>query len=265
MAEVEPISGARRSRPGLIGALARAGGRVLDTLYPPVCLVCDRPVSAPDTLCPACFAKLAPITAPFCPRLGLPFAADPGPGVLCAEALADPPPFGRARSAVLYDETARAVIARLKYADRPEAARFCARPMAEAGREFWDDAPVLVPVPLHPLRHLLRRYNQSAELARHLARRTGLAVDPRLLARVRSTRRQVGLSAEGRARNVAGAFAADPARIARLEGRPVVLIDDVYTTGATVKAATRALLRAGAARVDVLTFARVVSAGALPI
>jgi ComF family protein len=236
----------------------RAGAALLDQLYPPACLACDAPLGSAGGLCAACFARLRPITAPLCPVLGLPFAAALGPDALSAEAIADPPPFGRARSAVVYTALARALIGRLKYRDRPELAAFCARLMAEAGAQLWDGAPVLVPVPLHPLRLLSRRYNQSTELARALARRTGLAVAPGLVARRRNTRPQVGLSGTARRRNLAGAFVARPEAVLRLGGRRVVVVDDVITTGATVRAVSRALLDAGAAAVDVVSFARVV-------
>ena len=243
----------------------RLGGALLDLAYPPVCLNCDAPTATADTLCPDCFKALRPITAPLCPVLGLPFAVSLGPDTLSAEALADPPPFGRARAAVIYGEVASTIVSRLKYGDRPELARFCARLMAGAGHELWADAPVLVPVPLHRARQRERRYNQSAELAQQIGRLTGLKVDPTLVQRVRRTRQQVGLSGDGRQRNVAGAFAVHPDALVRAGGRRVVLIDDVYTTGATVKAVTRSLHRAGIDAVDVVTFARVVIGADLPI
>ena len=246
------------------GAFARRlGGVLLDQLYPPTCLHCEAPVAAPDTLCARCFAALRPITPPLCPVLGIPFEVPLGPEALSAEAIADPPPFRRARSAVLYNDIARRLVSRLKYGDRPELARFCARLMASAGRELWADGPVLLPVPLHRTRQLERRYNQSAELARALGRATGLAVDPLLATRPRRTRRQVGLSADARQRNVAGAFAVRPDALARLRGRGVVIVDDVITTGSTARALTRALNRAGIDQVDVISFARVTVAGGL--
>jgi ComF family protein len=236
----------------------RAGRAVLDTLYPPLCLNCEAAVAEAEALCAACFRQLRPITAPMCPRLGLPFQVSLGPDALSAEAIADPPPFDRARSAVVYNEVARTLVARLKYGDRPELARFCGRLMAGTGTELWEAEPVLLPVPLHPLRQIGRRYNQSLELARAIAAGTGLAIEPSLLRRIRRTRQQVGLSAEARARNVAGAFAAHPEALALTRGRPVVIVDDVITTGSTVRAITRALNRAGVERIDVISFARVV-------
>lgn len=243
----------------------RGGGMLLDLAYPPVCLNCDAPTAEPDTLCAGCFKGLRPITAPLCPRLGLPFAVSLGADALSAEAIADPPPFARARSAVIYNDVVRTLVSRLKYGDRPELARFCARLMASAGHELWAEAPILVPVPLHPARQWQRRYNQSAELALALGRLTGLAVDSGLVRRTRKTRQQVGLSGDGRARNVSGAFAVHPDILVRAKGRRVVLVDDVYTTGATTKAVTRTLLRGGVEAVDVVTFARVVIGADLPI
>ena len=237
---------------------ARCGRAVLDLLYPPLCLNCEAAVSAADGVCARCFRQLRPITAPLCPRLGLPFQISLGPDALSAEAIADPPPFDRARSAVIYNDIARALVSRLKYGDRPELASFCGRLMVSAGAELWDAAPLLVPVPLHPLRQIGRRYNQSLELARVIAASTHLSVDPALVRRVKRTAQQVGLSADARARNVAGAFLAHPEALARARGRPVVIVDDVVTTGSTVKAVTRALRKAGIERIDVVSFARVV-------
>lgn len=249
----------------LATGLRRAGSVLLNLAYPPVCLRCDAPTATSNTLCSHCFNGLRPITAPLCPVLGLPFSVFLGPDARSAEAIADPPPFERARSAVVYDEIARTLVSRLKYGDRPELALFCARLMAGAGHELWSDAPILVPVPLHPARQRERRYNQSAELAQHLGRLTGLAVDQGLVRRSRKTRQQVGLSGDGRQRNVAGAFAVAPDILVRTRGRRVVLVDDVYTTGATTKAVTRTLQRAGVEAVDVVTFARVVIGADLPI
>jgi ComF family protein len=254
------------------GAMARAtaglrrlAGRALDLVYPATCLVCERPLADANTVCAKCFSELLPITAPFCPVLGLPFEADPGPGSVSPEAIADPPPFRRARAAVVYNDPASRIVSRLKYADRPELAGFCASLMVQAGMDYWADRPVLIPVPLHLSRFVERRYNQSAELARHVARRIGTVCGADLVRRARRTRQQVGLSATARERNVAGAFSAHAAILDRLAGRSVVLIDDVYTTGSTLKALTRCLQRAGVRDIDVLSFARVVSNEAIPI
>ena len=249
----------------LASGARRAGGLLLDLIYPPTCLNCEAPVATPNAICSSCFNNLRPITAPLCPVLGLPFAVALGPDALSAEALADPPPFGRARSAVIYGDVAATLVSRLKYGDRPELARFCARLMAGAGHELWVPDAVLVPVPLHPARHRARRYNQSGELANALGRLTGVPVDAQLVRRSRMTRQQVGLSGSARQRNVAGAFTVHPDILVRARGKRVVLVDDVYTTGATLKALTRTLNRAGVEQVDAVSFARVVIGADLPI
>src|ERR1700710_2587262 len=137
---------------GRVGRLpGRVGRALLDTLYPPLCLNCEAAVAEADALCASCFRQLRPITAPLCPRLGIPFQISLGPEALSAEAIADPPPFDRSRSAVVYNEVARAIVSRMKYGDRPELARFCGRLMVGAGTELWAGQPVLLPVPLHPL------------------------------------------------------------------------------------------------------------------
>lgn len=247
------------------GPLLRLGRWAVDLAYPPVCLACQAPVADADALCANCFSALRPITRPFCPRLGVPFAVSLGPDAHSAEAMADPPPFGRSRSALVYNDVARRIVSRLKYGDRPEFAGFCARLMRQAGAEFWPEGPVLVPVPLNPMRQWQRRYNQSLELARILGRLTGAPVLPGIVSRPRPTRRQVGLSRASRQRNVAGAFAVADDIVRRLDGRGVIIIDDVITTGATVKALTLALNRAGVGKVDVLSFARVVVGDETPI
>jgi len=238
--------------------LRRLGALLLDTLYPPTCLGCDAPVATADTLCATCFRDLRPITAPLCPVLGIPFEVSLGPGALSAEAIADPPPFDRARAAVVYNDVARALIGKLKYGDRPELARFCARLMAQAGHELWGEDAVLLPVPMHRTRQFSRRYNQATELARALGKLTGLSVDPLLVTRRKNTKPQVGLSGDARRRNLAGAFQPSPDISSRLKGRRVIIVDDVVTTGSTVKAVTRALKSGGVQRVDVISFARVV-------
>ena len=146
----------------------------------------------------------------------------------------------------------------LKYQDRTDLAPWMAIWMARAGGELLSDAAVIVPVPLHPMRYLSRRFNQSAELSRALSRHSGVAFDPAILLRPKKTKQQVGLGANERQDNVRGAFAVAEIQKIKVAGKAVLLVDDVYTTGATVKAAAKTLLKAGAAHVDVMTFARVV-------
>ena len=236
----------------------------LDTALPPLCPAC-RDLVTDSGLCPSCWGKLAFISAPYCPRLGIPFAYDPGPGILSMQAIADPPAYQRARAAVRYDDIARKLVHAFKYGDRLDLGPLLGRWMTRAGRELFDDADALVPVPLHWQRLWARRFNQSAALAEAIARASGIPVAHAALRRVKATEQQVGLSRAERATNVQGAFRVAPADKAAVAGRRLILVDDVLTSGATADACTRALLRAGAAQVDILVFARVVDAARTPI
>ncbi|MEJ1160379.1 ComF family protein [Prosthecomicrobium sp. N25] len=257
--------GVRPFLTALSGSAAAVARAAIDLVLPPLCLGCRGPVGEPHGLCGACWGGLRFIERPYCERLGIPFGYDIGAGALSAEAIADPPPFGRARAAVLYEGLARDLVHRLKYQDRTEAARLLGRLAATAGRDLLAEADVIVPVPLHPRRLVSRRFNQSQLIAEEVGRRGRRPVDPFLLARIRSTPAQVGLTGRERDDNVRGAFRVAVDAKVRLSGRRVLLVDDVLTTGATVKAATRALLRGGAAGVDVLTVARVAQGGPLHI
>jgi ComF family protein len=210
-----------------------------------------------QALCARCWSAIRFIAPPLCPVYGTPFSYEMGEGIVSAEALADPPPFRRARSAAIYGDVARRLVHQLKYYDRPHLAHVMARTMRRAGHELVSEPMLIIPVPLYRWRLWGRRFNQAALLAEAVSKLTGLPADPFILQRVKATRQQVGLSAAQRADNVRGAFRVAPHEAPRIARLPVLLIDDVYTSGATAKAAARALLRAGAASVDVLTFARV--------
>jgi ComF family protein len=233
-----------------------------DLALPPTCLCCDRLVASDQALCFDCWHKMPFLAPPWCQRLGVPFAYDLGAGAVSPQAIARPPVYDRLRAVSAYSGPARALVARLKYHDRPSVSRAMGRWMARAGSELLcveeadSGPPLLVPVPLHPFRNWSRRYNQAGLLAREIARTHGhVDVCADGLLRVRSTRRQVGLDASARAKNVRGAFAVSEQGTLRIAGRRCVLVDDVHTTGATANAAARALAKAGAAGVDVLVFA----------
>jgi ComF family protein len=239
-------------------------GRALDVALPTLCPACREPVGG-NGLCASCWAKLSLIAPPYCERLGIPFAYDPGPGVLSMQAMANPPAYHRARAAVRYDDIARALVHALKYGDRLDLAPTMGRWMARAGRELVADADALIPVPLHWRRLWARRFNQSALLAKTISQETGVGIAEGVLKRVKATIQQVGLSQTERAQNVQGAFRVPSERRADVAGRRLVLIDDVLTSGATSDACARTLLRAGASQVDVVVFARVVDAVRAPI
>ena len=244
-------------RAGFVSALKRLPLLAADIVLPPTCPGCGKAVGDGDALCARCWSQVRFIEPPLCPVYGTPFAHDLGAGIVSAEALADPPPFRRARSATVYGDVTRRLVHQLKYYDRPHMAQVMARTMRRAGHVLLPDTSLIIPVPLYRWRLWQRRFNQAALLAENLSELTGIPHDPLVLERIKPTRHQVGLSATQRQENVRGAFRVPDRMRHAIAGRAVLLVDDVYTSGATAKAATRALLRAGAGAVDVLTFARV--------
>ena len=247
---------------GFTGAIKRlafwrkpVGGAVLDILVPQRCIICPQEVSGDPGLCPTCWADMPFIDHPVCYRFGTPFSHEIGVEALSPRAIAEPPVFDRSRSACLYQGPAKDLVHALKFSRRRELAEPMGRWMARAGRELLGEAVLLVPVPLHRMRLIKRQFNQSADLARAIARQGGGEYQPGILQRVRNTRPQVGLTAKQRQKNIRGAFVVPPDQKGLIAGRRIVLIDDVFTTGSTVEACTRVLLRQGAVSVDVLTFA----------
>lgn len=247
-----------------VGTAGAALALVRDIALPTLCVACRDEVTG-DGVCARCWAQLSFIAKPYCPRLGIPFVYDPGPEQLSMQAIAAPPAYQRARAAVRYDDVAKRLVHGLKYQDRTDLAPTMGRWMARAGRELLEDADVLVPVPLHWRRGWSRRFNQSGLLGREIERHSRIPLAPDALRRVKPTRQQVGLSRSQRAENVQGVFKVAAERRAEIEGRRVVLVDDVLTSGATLDACARALLRAKARHVDVLVFARVVESFQTPI
>jgi len=239
--------------------LARRAGRlVLDALLPPRCLGCGALVEEPGTLCAGCWQGIEFLAPPCCAACGHPFEYALPDGTLCAACMWRQPAYDRARAVFRYDNASRELVLGFKHGDRTYAAPAFARWLARAGSESLADGAVIVPVPLHRWRLFRRRYNQSALLAQALGRLTGVTVLPDVLLRRRNTRSQGRLDPPARRRNVRGAFALRPGGAGDIDGRRVLLVDDVLTTGATAEACARALRRGGAAAVDVLTLARVV-------
>jgi ComF family protein len=232
---------------------------VLDAAYPPQCVACREITAEPATLCAACWREMPFITRPFCERLGTPFAVDIGGPLLSPAAIADPPVFGRARSVAHHRAAAQELVHKLKYGDRQELAIAMGGMMTAACADVLAEATVIVPVPLHWTRLWQRRFNQAAALADVIGQRSGLPVEPVLLRRRKRTLRQVGLTRSQRQENLQGAFIVPDVVKPSLKGQRVLLVDDVMTTSSTANAASRVLLRAGAASVDVVTFARVVT------
>ncbi len=208
-------------------------------------------------LCTQCWQKLTCLEDPVCDVLGTPFAYDQGEGALSAAALADPPPWDRARAAVVFDDAAKGPVHALKYRDETEAGLFMARMMGRAGRHLLAQADFVIPVPLHRARLWKRRFNQAAFLAQPIAAAADKIFAPDILLRTVDTRQQVGLDYKARQKNVRKVFTVPFEKQALISGKCILLVDDVRTTGATVAACAVALKKAGAARVFVLTFALV--------
>jgi ComF family protein len=229
----------------------------LDFALPPRCPACGVITPEPHAFCLDCWRSLTFLGEPCCVRCGLPFEYASGEEAECGRCLADPPPFERLRAAVAYGDVARKVALKLKYHGRPGVAETLAHFMLRH-LERRPDA-VLVPVPLHRWRIWKRGYNQAGLIASSLSRRTGVPAELDLLRRIKATPPLKGLGRRERASAVRGAFKVREAGRAALAGRHAILIDDVYTSGATAGACARALKRGGAASVAVLAWARVVA------
>jgi ComF family protein len=233
----------------------QAGQSTLDLLIPPRCLTCDRWVERQGQLCAVCFRATNFITDPVCIRCGLPFEC--GQSRICDDCLRDPPTFDCARAALRYDDQARRLVLPLKHADRVELAPVLARYMARSGAALLTSADVLVPVPLHRARLFRRRYNQAALLVQALSRLSGKPNLTDGMKRIRATPPLGELSARQRVAAVSGVFAVNRARLSKMAGAKVLLVDDVMTSGATTDACAQVLKSAGANSVDVLVAARV--------
>jgi ComF family protein len=239
--------------------MRRALRPVLDFALPPRCPGCGVVVAADHSFCLPCWNALGLLSGPACAVCAEPLELALHDDARCGACLADPPPFDRLRAAVTYGPIARALALKLKYGRRPGVARTMAVPLRRVAAGLLDDA-LVAPVPLHRRRLWWRGYNQAALIARTLVPADALALD--LLVRTRATAPLRGMGRAGRSRTVAGAFRLNPAWRDRVRGARIALVDDVYTTGATVSACARVLKRAGAAEVTVLCWARVVQDGA---
>jgi ComF family protein len=239
---------------GKRGVLAVAA----DLIWPPRSLLSERVVNRPGAIEPELWSRLVFLSTPCCFRCGFPFETDAGPDMWCGACTAEEPAFQRARAAVAYDDLSRALVLDIKRGARRDGLKTYASWMKHAGAPLIEEADVIIPAPLHWTRLLGRRFNQAAWLAQALSAATAKPVDLFALARTKRRKSQAGLDAGQRRRNVSGAFRVNKPGAKRLKGKAVLLIDDVFTTGATAEACAKALKRGGATRVDVLTLARVV-------
>jgi ComF family protein len=235
--------------------LKQFGASLLEFFLPRMCLFCGVPVGegAAVAVCPECEAQITWVASPLCACCGMMFAERDGPDHLCGECQGDPPPFARARAAAIYDGPVTRAITGFKFSRQmaflPVMQHWLKRPLC---LEMAAAADLLAPVPLHPKRIKHRGFNQALLLAQVFPQ---TPVDREAVVRTRHTPPQVGLKPKERRDNVKGAFSVpDPALV---KGKHVLLVDDLYTTGATVKECAKVLRKAGASRVEVLTVARV--------
>lgn len=225
-------------------------------LLPARCLNCGEDAGDNHQLCATCWKSLAFITTPFCDRCGHPFVVDQS-SPICGDCLHSPPPFAKGRTAFRYDSLIRELILQFKHAD----ATYLAKPLASwltwSGRELLVKSDVIIPVPLHRWRLFKRRYNQATLLARELSHRVDTPLLTNVLVRHKRTESQHGKSRKERQANVNAVFKIAPEKRHLVKRKAVLLIDDVWTTGATLNACVKTLKKAGAKDVFVLTLARV--------
>lgn len=241
--------------------IRRTASEGLNVLLPPLCVMCEQMVSENHGFCGECWRGLSFISQPMCASCGHPFEYDVQTvhdATLCGACIEEPSQFKTARSALVYNDASKSIILPFKHQDRTDYARVMARLMHTSGHAIIDTADALLPVPLHFSRLFLRRYNQSALLVHELGKLSNKPMILNALKRFRPTQSQGHLSREMRKKNVHNAFIVHPKNLAQIQGKNLLLVDDVFTTGATANACVTALKKAGAAKVEVLTFARVV-------
>lgn len=242
---------------GLAAILRESLAPAVDLVFPPRCPLCGDGIEAQSGLCAACWATLVIPGEPSCRACQRPFAAHLAPGAMCAPCMADPPRHDGIAAATLYGDASRKLVLAFKHGRRIALAPMLARLIA-ARLPVIDESWLIVPVPLHRWRLWRRGYNQAALLARELSRTTGAALGLDALQRTRATPALGGLGKRARRRALAGAIRVDPKVKAALAGRRIVLVDDVLTSGATSNACVALLKRAGAEKVVIACFARVI-------
>lgn len=229
---------------------------LIDLALPPLCLNCDAPVSRNQSLCPDCWKAISFISDPCCQRCGLPFEVPVEAGTLCTDCLTDPPEYTAGRSVFLYDDASKQMILKFKHGDQLHPATAMGEWLAKAASDFMPQMEVIIPVPLHFWRLWRRRYNQAALLAQKISQLIGKPVALQALQRVKATHSQGHHNRAERHQNMRHAFRVNPARRGQIEGKNVLLVDDVLTTGATLNECCRTLQKAGARAIYVVTLAR---------
>jgi len=235
----------------------RCAARVfLDLVLPPRCVLCGS-IQQSEGVCFSCVNCLTFFSEACCKSCGHPFESDFAPHLRCGACEASPPPLTSCRSVVVYNDKSRTLILRFKRLKQVFLARFLKDRLCHHGQALLKEADYVMPVPLHPRRLWWRGFNQSALLARLCTVKSHARYVPNVLKRVKSTKVMEGMNRAARIRNVQGAFWVCERSALKVRGKKILLIDDVYTTGATLHACAKVLLKKGAQSVSALTFARV--------
>lgn len=229
---------------------------VLDLIVPPLCPICKKHVLSTHGLCAECFKQIHFISRPYCEICGKPFEFDIPEETRCGACCKKNPIFTKARSAFLYDSFSAKLILPFKHSDHLELTPLLTNLLYRAGTDLFKETDLIIGVPLHRFRYIKRKYNQADILAKALAKKTTIPYHPHILIRKRATVSQGHMKSTERKLNVAGAFTIKNKDA--IQDKNILLIDDVFTTGATLNECTKTLLKNGAAKVFVLTLARVV-------
>lgn len=231
---------------------------VLDTIFPPRCISCNKFVGTQGSLCTDCWEDINYLSDPCCDICGIPFEFNIEQGALCGACIAHKPSYDKARSVFLYDDNSRSLITSFKYGDKTQNAVSFAKWLERVGKEFFEEADIVAPVPLHRFKLFLRRYNQSVLITNALKLPKNANLINKLLVRNKYTSPQAGLTTKQRILNVKGAFKVNLRYNEEVKGKVIVLVDDVMTTGSTVEICSRVLKKQGAKKVYILTVARTV-------
>jgi ComF family protein len=238
--------------------LNNLGARLVQFIFPILCPICSREISD-SGICSSCWGELQLISTNACQQCGVPFAYQPLID-RCGNCLHSPPDFDTTAAAMVYGETSKQLILALKYGDRQDIAPVLAAMMLPKTLPLITSADLVMPLPLHPTRFFKRRFNQSAELCRHMLKATPNQLDKfstKSLIRVKKTPSQGRKTRRQRIDMMRGAFRVPKTEKANVDGRHILLIDDVLTTGASLSSAAKALKQAGAKTVSVSVAARV--------
>jgi len=231
---------------------------VINTVLPPRCIISGDIVEAPGMVSPTPWARLNFIEHPFCDICGRPFEFITPDESVCGDCFAYPPEFTSLRSALVYDENISPLILGFKYGDKLHAKNTFAKWMIRAARDTLPDCDLIIPVPLHYSRLWKRRYNQAGEIGKEISVQTNITFIPDVLKRNRFTQTQKGLTTKQRQDNVKSSFKVRPLYLNQIKGKKIIIIDDVYTSGATLNECAKTLNKQGAKTIHALTLARVV-------